>query len=69
MKNDSWDELKLFLHVAREGGLTGAAQKIGSSPATIGRRLLALERRMGRNLFVRRQTGYSLTRDGQALLS
>lgn len=69
MKNDNWDDLKLFLHVAREGGLTGAAEKTASSPATIGRRLLSLERQMGRNLFVRRQTGYSLTKDGQALLT
>ncbi len=69
MKNENWDDLKLFLHVAREGGLTGASEKTGVSPATIGRRLLALERHMGRGLFVRRQTGYSLTRDGQALLT
>lgn len=69
MKNDNWDDLKFFLHVAREGGLTGASEKTGISPATIGRRVLALERQMGRNLFVRRQTGYSLTKDGQSLLS
>ncbi|EJN05453.1 LysR family transcriptional regulator [Phyllobacterium sp. YR531] len=69
MKNENWDDLKLFLHVAREGGLTGASEKTGASPATIGRRLLALEHRMGRNFFVRRQTGYSLTKDGQALLT
>jgi len=69
MKNDNWDDLKFFLYVAREGGLTGASEKTGISPATIGRRVLALERQMGRNLFVRRQTGYSLTKDGQSLLS
>ncbi|PYE90354.1 LysR family transcriptional regulator [Phyllobacterium leguminum] len=68
MKNESWSDLHLFLHVARQGGLTGAAERTGFSPATIGRRVLALEREMGRTLFTRRQTGYSLTKDGQALL-
>lgn len=69
LKNDNWDDLRLFLHVAREGGLTGAAEKAGASPATISRRLLALERRLRRSLFVRQQTGYSLTKDGHALLA
>ncbi len=35
MKNENWDDLKLFLHVAREGGLTGASEKTGASPATM----------------------------------
>lgn len=69
MKNLDWDDLRLFLAVARHGGLTGAAREHGSSPATVGRRMLALERAIGRPLFLRRQTGYQLTDDGRLLLA
>lgn len=68
MKNMSWDDLRLFLAVARHGGLTGAAREQGASPATLGRRMLALEQAVGRPLFLRRQTGYALTEDGRNLL-
>ncbi|MCF3639529.1 LysR family transcriptional regulator [Rhizobium sp. TRM95111] len=69
MKNVAWDLYQVFLLVARHGGLTGSAQAAGTSPATVGRRILELEDALGRQLFVRRQTGYSLTADGQALLA
>lgn len=67
MKSMDWDLYQLFLDVARGAGLTGAASKTGLSPATIGRRMLDFEQRIGRPLFLRSQTGYSLTSDGQAL--
>ncbi len=68
MKNVGWDAYQIFAAVARNGGLTGAARAEGSSPATIGRRVLDLEQALGRTLFLRSQTGYSLTQDGAALL-
>jgi DNA-binding transcriptional LysR family regulator len=68
MKNVAWSDLHLFLSVARGGGLSAAAKEHDSSPATIGRRMLALEQAIGRPLFLRRQTGYELTEDGRALL-
>jgi DNA-binding transcriptional LysR family regulator len=67
MKSINWDSYQTFLAVARHGGLTGAAQASGFSPATIGRRVLDLEQAIGRQLFLRSQTGYRLTADGQAL--
>lgn len=67
MKDINWDAYQIFLAVARHGGLTGAAQANGLSPATVGRRILDLEQGIGRQLFVRSQTGYRLTADGQAL--
>ena len=67
MKDENWDDLRLFLHVAREGGLAGAAEKTGISPPTIGRRMLALERATGRALFIRAKTGYELAPDGHVL--
>lgn len=62
-----WDALRLFLAVARAGGLGPAARAIGVSAPTLGRRMVALERRLNRRLFERRQTGYELTADGRAL--
>ena len=67
MKNLSWDDLQYFAAVAHGGGLSAAAGKLGSSPATVGRRMVALEQTIGRPLFVRRQTGYELTADGRVL--
>jgi DNA-binding transcriptional LysR family regulator len=67
MKNITWDAYQIFLAVARHGGLTGAAQASGLSPATVGRRVLDLEQGIGRQLFLRSQAGYRLTADGQAL--
>ena len=68
MADSAWDDLKLFLHVASEGGLTGASLRTGLSAPTIGRRMLALERTLGRALFVRSQQGYRLAHDGEVLL-
>ena len=68
MKNIGWDAYQIFLAVARHGGLTGAARAERLSPATVGRRILELEQAIGRQLFVRSQTGYRLTSDGAALL-
>ncbi|WEX75790.1 LysR family transcriptional regulator [Sinorhizobium numidicum] len=68
MKVENWEDLRLFFHVAQEGGLAGAAEKTGLSAPTIGRRMLALERSTGRALFVRARTGYGLAPDGQMLL-
>ncbi len=62
-----WDELRLFLAVARHAGLNAAAREIGASAPTLGRRMTALERRLDRPLFTRSRTGYALTEAGQML--
>jgi DNA-binding transcriptional LysR family regulator len=64
----SWDDLRLFLDVARLGGLSAATDTTGLSAATLGRRVTALERQVGEPLFVRSQTGYRLTPAGEELL-
>ena len=63
-----WDDLRLFLSVAREGGLAPAARASGCSAATLGRRMLDLERQTGRDLFQRHERGYDLTLQGRELL-
>ena len=64
-----WENLNLFLAVARDGGLSAAARNTGRSPATLGRRMQGLERSLGRDLFVRHDRGYRLTSEGQALFA
>lgn len=64
-----WTDLRLFLAVARFGGLRGAAEDAGVSAPTLGRRMAALEHQIGQELFVRSASGYALTRAGEELLS
>ncbi|MDO6588246.1 LysR family transcriptional regulator [Salipiger sp. 1_MG-2023] len=64
-----WGDLNLFLAVARDGGLSAAARSTGRSAATLGRRMHELERRLGRELFVRHDRGYRMTGEGQALMA
>lgn len=64
----SWDDFRLFLDVARLGGLSAATATTGLSAATLGRRVTALEKQIGEPLFVRQQTGYELTKTGEDLL-
>ena len=66
--NFDWDNLRLFLAVARAGGLGPAAEQTGKSAPTLGRRMIELERNLGTELFHRKPRGYDLTEDGQALL-
>ncbi len=68
-KTDSWEDFRLFLAVARTGGLSPAGRLTGKSAATLGRRMLALERSTGRELFVRHERGYELTAQGRELLA
>jgi DNA-binding transcriptional LysR family regulator len=65
----SWDDLRLFLDVARLGGLSAATETTRLSAATLGRRVAALERQVGEPLFHRSQTGYRLTQAGEDLLA
>jgi DNA-binding transcriptional LysR family regulator len=62
-----WDDLKHFLAVARSGSLTEAARDLKTSAATVGRRVTALEAKLGARLFDRQQTGYTLTESGEAI--
>ncbi len=62
-----WEDLRLFLAVARAGTLSGAARKIRASQPTLGRRVRRLEQTYGQDLFQRRPDGFSLTAAGTAL--
>ena len=62
-----WDDLKYFLAVARTGNLTRAASTLRVSLATVSRRIVRLERKLGARLFERKRGGYELTESGQAV--
>ncbi len=66
--NFDWDDLRLFLAIARAGGLAAAVTVTGKSAPTLGRRMLALENKLGNDLFKRMPRGYALTEHGQQLM-
>lgn len=67
--NSDWNDLKFFLAVARNSGLSGAARQTGMSAATLGRRMQALEQATGIEIFRRHARGYDLTEQGEAFLA
>ncbi|SEP55749.1 LysR family transcriptional regulator [Thalassovita taeanensis] len=65
----NWDDLKVFLAVAREESLSGAGRDLKVDPATVGRRVARLEEELGTPLFGKSPQGYALTDAGQRLLA
>lgn len=63
-----WDDLRVFLAVARGESLSAAGRVLKLDPATVGRRIARLERSLGAGLFLRSAQGYTLTEDGARLL-
>ncbi len=64
-----WDDLKVFLAVARGESLSGAGKALRLDPATVGRRISKLEDAMAARLFARSPQGYALTDEGQRLMT
>jgi DNA-binding transcriptional LysR family regulator len=62
-----WNDLKYFLAVADHGSTIAAAKALRQSQSTVQRRLVELERRIGRPLVARHTTGYRLTEFGDEL--
>ncbi len=63
-----WDDLRVFLQVARNTRLVAAGKVLGMDPATVGRRISALEDALGAKLFDRSPQGYDLTDTGRKLV-
>lgn len=64
---ENWDDVRVFLAVARTDGLTGAARQLKMDPSTVGRRIARLERQLGAALFVKSPLGYALTDLGERM--
>ncbi len=63
-----WDNLRIFLKIARAGQILSAAKALNLNHATVARRLDALEESLDTKLFERRTTGAVLTPAGESLL-
>jgi DNA-binding transcriptional LysR family regulator len=64
-----WDNVRVFLAVARAGQFVAAAKKLKLDHATVSRRIAALEATVGAKLFDRRTTGAKLTGAGERFIS
>ena len=64
-----WDDMRIFLSVAREESLSGAARTLRLDPATIGRRIARIEHELDVILFVKSPQGYVVTEQGERLLA
>jgi DNA-binding transcriptional LysR family regulator len=65
----NWDDLRVFLTLAREGTLTTAAKALGVSHPTVSRRVQALEQQIGARLFERLPDRFVPTSAGEELLA
>ena len=65
---DRLKQMESFVAVALRGSLTAAAKAEGVAPAIVGRRLDALEQRLGVKLLVRTTRRMTLTQEGTAFL-
>ncbi len=65
---DRLKQIESFVLVAAKGSLTAAAQAEGVAPAVMGRRIDALEARLGVKLLLRTTRRLSLTHEGSAFL-
>ncbi|MFO0548664.1 MAG: LysR family transcriptional regulator [Polyangiaceae bacterium] len=60
----NWDDLRYVLAVARERTLTKAAERLGATHTTVGRRLRGIEEALGTRLFDQTPDGFVLTSEG-----
>jgi len=63
----NWDDIRVFLAVARAESLTAAGKALRMDPATVGRRVARLEDDLGTALFAKSPQGYALTDRGARL--
>lgn len=68
MADPKWDDLRVFLAVARSESLTSAARALKLDPATVGRRIARLEADLPAALFVKSPQGYAMTQTGAELM-
>ncbi|WP_027966187.1 LysR family transcriptional regulator [Halomonas halocynthiae] len=64
-----WQDIQIFLEVARSERLTDAARRLGLDHSTLSRRTRRFEHKLNTQLFERSTHGYHLTTAGQQLLA
>lgn len=65
----NWDDVRIFLAVARTGQILAASKRLALNHATLSRRLTSLEEALKTRLFVRRTNGCELTTEGEIFLA
>ena len=65
----SWDDLKSFLACARHRSFRNAADLLGVTSTTLMRRIDRLEERIGCRLFLRDQSGLTISEEGLAMIA
>lgn len=65
----NWDDMRVFLAMARTGTLAAAARVAGQDATTIARRIQRLETALATTLFEHGPAGQSLTESGHRLLA
>lgn len=65
----NWDDVRMFLAVARTGQILAASKRLGVNHATMSRRVTALEEALKTQLLVRRTNGCELTAEGEVFLA
>jgi molybdate transport repressor ModE-like protein len=63
----NWDDLRLFLAVARTGSISGAAKHLNVQHSTVSRRMRQMEEKLGTRLIERKKSGYELTEAGEKI--
>jgi DNA-binding transcriptional LysR family regulator len=63
-----WDDLRVFLDVARTGNLSHTARRLRVDHSTVSRRISQLEAALGAGVFERSRTGFRLNELGERLL-
>lgn len=63
-----WDDVRFFLAVAKTGSFSAAANQLNTKQTTVGRRIQALERRLGAKLFDRHRHGMEVTPAARGVL-
>ena len=61
----NWDDLRLFLAVARTGSISGAAKQLDVQHSTVSRRIRKFEETLGTRLLERKKGRYELTQSGE----
>ncbi|MDN5001796.1 LysR family transcriptional regulator [Bradyrhizobium sp. GCM10027634] len=67
--NASWDDLKLFLACAKFKSFRNAAEELGVTSTTLMRRIDRLEESIDCKLFLRDQSGLTLSDEGAAMIA
>ena len=69
MQRVDWDDVRVFLAVARAQSLAAGSRAAGLDRSTVSRRITSLEGALGARLFLRTRGGLRLSRAGAALVA